>query len=1098
MAKKFKKVLSAFLAALICTSTMSVAINAAETVWQGNDVKLVIAQGEDPYVYAIAQDPANNRWYYETSNHTVTKEVTGGGAVHIFPIVDTTKVTGEWIPDGIYRRGVSNYDVMYCCDAVTGTDGEIYYKRVNIEDSEYISKADAKKLRAIVENAYPYVSVEEAVAALKEAGFAQADELDRSELIAATQAAIWTIANPDSGDSYRYNRTATTAQKLTWGGYMHEFADEITNFTDSKTSRKYLTNPNGVGDRVNALIDFYLAMEGVDAKAGQIVINDLDISSSKLAKSVELYDVKINVSLNQGADENDSIALNVYVDGELAVTYGVTETTNYEVELKAKADANIKVVVSGTQNLDRGVYFYIPKPQDIDGDGVATSREVSQNLIGVASGETPVYAEENIKLRKIDKTATELDGDFVDVTLEVTGNVEYNSGEKLPVDIIYILGGFLSEEEVMADTMIGALTDTFRELINEGVPVNFGIVPFSSTKDPVMPLTSLAAEADLEALPAKIAAAIQEAGNVYDGVNMENALLTATEMFGASELGQMGRTDRQHLVMISSGHTYYFNSGENNEYISTVPVSFKKGTVDTNEVFYMEKAWMRARNNSTNSYPVPKAISEYYKANTDKYDSEWDCYWSLIDQWARADIAAGDSIVYNATTREAGDFISWFNSGKYSSATGSDGKGGTFTSTGYGKVISNPDPDQIEGILKFDMDDGSTNCGPNPFVLEYAAHAISYERAMWEAYTFIQENITGAGINFYPVYNPLRENGTASNGSHYDYTWTTNYIGHCFMNMLAGGEAIWFSADKVFFDGIKAEIIGESSSASGEAVVPFVEDFIGVDFDFTGEKVVLTFNGVEYTTNAIATADSATASYEFVDENGKVGFTMDYFKGETPAEERFVWYFYQSVGAEDTVTLTYELKLVNRNETPGKCFIAYTNESATLYPNGDRNYGQIFPKPFVEYCNPDNTPPTISFNSGDASNISFMLIDKETGEVEFLYKVDIEDETSFEIPTEEGKVSAVFVKQSTSGMFWFSEKVGADLAKSAVECLAANNPSYKGYNAMAYGAGEHELEFKNGKFVTYTFTGEEDGGCLEFKEVIVETPNKNKNKNKNK
>ena len=83
-------------------------------------------------------------------------------------------------------------------------------------------------------------------------------------------------------------------------------------------------------------------------------------------------------------------------------------------------------------------------------------------------------------------------------------------------------------------------------------------------------------------------------------------------------------------------------------------------------------------------------------------------------------------------------------------------------------------------------------------------------------------------------------------------------------------------------------------------------------------------------------------------------------------------------------------------------------------------------------------------------------------------------------------------------MFWFSEKVGADLAKSAVECLAANNPSYKGYNAMAYGAGEHELEFKNGKFVTYTFTGAEDGGCLEFKEVIGETPNKNKNKNKNK
>ncbi len=242
MAKNFKKGLSAFLAALMCTSTMSLAVNAAETVWQGDDAKLNIAAGENPYVYAIAQDPANNRWYYETSNHTVKKEVTGGGAVHIFPMVDTTKVTGEWTPDGIYNSGVSNYDVMYCCDATTGTDGYFYYKRVNLEDGEYVSEADAKKLRAIVENAYPYVSVEEAKAALKKAGFAQADELDRSELISATQAAIWKIANPDSGDSYRYNQTATTAQKLRWGGYMHEFASEITNFTDSTTSRNLLKN----------------------------------------------------------------------------------------------------------------------------------------------------------------------------------------------------------------------------------------------------------------------------------------------------------------------------------------------------------------------------------------------------------------------------------------------------------------------------------------------------------------------------------------------------------------------------------------------------------------------------------------------------------------------------------------------------------------------------------------------------------------------------------------------------------------------------------------------------------------------------------------
>ena len=951
MAKNLKRMLSAVLAIAMIAGLAMPAFADAATLWQGDDVQLSFEAGVDPYVYAIAQDPANNRWYYETSNHAV--QLTGGGAVHIFPMVDTTKVTGKWEPSGIYESGVSNYDVMYCCDAITGTDNEAYYKRVNLEDSEYFTDAQAKKLRAIVENAYPYVSVEEAKAALKEAGFEQAEKLDRSELITATQAAIWIISNPDSGDTYRYAKTAKTGRKLLWGGYMHEFADEITNFTDSKTSTGYLNNPNGVGDRINALIDFYLAMEGVEAKNGQIVITNLDVSNTKLAKSEDLYAVEINVALNHGADDNDNVTLNVYVDGVLSETVNVTEETNYTVALNAKANANIKVVVSGTQNLERGVYFYTPEPQDIDGDGIATSREVSQNLIGVANGETPVCAEENFTLRKIDKYAENFDGDFVDVTLEVTSKVDYIPGGKLPVDIIYILGGFLSEEQVMTNTMIGALTDTFRELINAGVPVNFGIVPFSSTKDPVMPLTSLTSEADLEALPAKIAAAIQEAGNVYDGVNMENALLTATEMFSASELGQMGRTDRQHLVMVSSGHTYYFNSGDNNEYISTVPVSFKNGSVDTNEVFYMEKAWMRARNNSTNSYPVPKAISEYYKANADKYESEWDCYWSFIDQWAKADIAAGDTVVYEATTREAANFISWFNSGKYSSNSS------TFTYSGNGAVVSNLGNNKIEDVLEFDMTNSAERgvvhgvSGPNPFLDESAAHAISYERAMWEAYTFIQENVTGAGINFYPVYNPLRENGTASNGSHYDYTWTTNYIGHCFMNMLAGGEAVWYSADKVFFDGIKAEIVGAATS-TGEAQIPFVEDFIGFgkdyNFDFTGNKLVLTFNGVEYTTNVIATAEGATASYAFVDANGKVGFTMDYFKGNGTTEERFVWYFLQSITGEDNVKLTYQLELVKRSEEVGT-HVAYTNQSATLYPNGDREYGQLFPVPEVQYTN---------------------------------------------------------------------------------------------------------------------------------------------------
>ena len=147
-------------------------------------------------------------------------------------------------------------------------------------------------------------------------------------------------------------------------------------------------------------------------------------------------------------------------------------------------------------------------------------------------------------------------------------------------------------------------------------------------------------------------------------------------------------------------------------------------------------------------------------------------------------------------------------------------------------------------------------------------------------------------------------------------------------------------------------------------------------------------------------------------------------------------------------------------------------DKSTFYTEGLNIYVKNFaPKAPEVPEEPEKEEITVSFNSGDASNISFMLIDKETGEVEFLKKIDIENQTSFVIPSAEGKISAVFIKQSTSGMFWFAEDVDEDIQQAVIDCLKANNPSYKGHNAIAFGNGDHQLEFKTGKFVTYHFEG---------------------------
>lgn len=120
----------------------------------------------------------------------------------------------------------------------------------------------------------------------------------------------------------------------------------------------------------------------------------------------------------------------------------------------------------------------------------------------------------------------------------------------------------------------------------------------------------------------------------------------------------------------------------------------------------------------------------------------------------------------------------------------------------------------------------------------------------------------------------------------------------------------------------------------------------------------------------------------------------------------------------------------------------------------------------------DEAIKNVSFKKGQASNISFMLIDKN-GNVEFVCKKDIGNETSFDIVNKEGYISAVFIKQATSGMIWTSEEVDEKVLNSIIESIIENNKSYKGHDDVTFGAGDHTLTYKNGgkktKSVVYTF-----------------------------
>ena len=431
MKKTALRFLSLMMALILCLSVSNLSAFAAETIngntWYGDEVAVDITEGTDGYNYMVLfRKPVHG---YEFAGHFIGE----GEGAQTFVVIDTAQHNGTtWAPNGLYELGTSNYDVLYCCDVETMVADSTYYKRVNLEDSEYYNVDQAKKIRAIVTNSYPYVSLEDMKAALAEAGFEYAEELKRGEIISAVQAAIWASANNMTAEDFRYAKSYKVSDNLQWGYPMHDTSND--SGLDVSGKRVFATYEE-VGIRHDALVDYLLALPGVEADHNQIVITNIEVADSLVYNDNGIYDIRVNVELNRGADADDDVVITAYVGDEAVETIKVTQESNYALSFQASVMDKIKVVVSGTQNMEKGVYFYAPKPADVNGDGEATSREVSQNLVGVSMGQTPVYAEAevepefpeeppvnfNLSIHKIDENGESLTGAAFNLYYSVDG-----------------------------------------------------------------------------------------------------------------------------------------------------------------------------------------------------------------------------------------------------------------------------------------------------------------------------------------------------------------------------------------------------------------------------------------------------------------------------------------------------------------------------------------------------------------------------------------------------------------------------------------------------------------------------------------------------
>ena len=141
--KKLNKIISALLAIMFCITCIPFAVFAAETeseapecVWYGDQVAVDVTAGEEGYTFmSLFRKYVHG---YEFGGHFMGE----GEGPQTFVIIDTVAHDGKtWTPDGTYVSGSSNYEVVYCCDVETMIEDGVYYKRMNLEDSEYYDEA---------------------------------------------------------------------------------------------------------------------------------------------------------------------------------------------------------------------------------------------------------------------------------------------------------------------------------------------------------------------------------------------------------------------------------------------------------------------------------------------------------------------------------------------------------------------------------------------------------------------------------------------------------------------------------------------------------------------------------------------------------------------------------------------------------------------------------------------------------------------------------------------------------------------------------------------------------------------------------------------
>lgn len=327
-----------------------------------------MAEGEEYYWHSKSTEE-NTKTYYQRSVHRICE---GGYIPAIYNIVD----------------GGGEQHNVYCCDYevnILKTGDKIAYRRLTLENSGYYDEEAAKKIRAIVLNSYPVLSLNEMMQNMEKENYVLNESVSEEQMLSGTQRAIWQCSNKSEVENqkvYRYSHRITDG-----------YSDVIKVPEDTyKESNEYYDE--NINENVQKVYDYLMSLNGKEASPGGIVLNGVQAAPLSAGTSGAV-DVLLRFELKNDRhggitlDEKDVLTLTANNQIFPCSEWKNEGNGTYSVKLQGvTAGENIDVAISGEQYLARDAYFYEP----------VSGRHAAQCFVGVAEGMTPVFARGSFKI----------------------------------------------------------------------------------------------------------------------------------------------------------------------------------------------------------------------------------------------------------------------------------------------------------------------------------------------------------------------------------------------------------------------------------------------------------------------------------------------------------------------------------------------------------------------------------------------------------------------------------------------------------------------------------------------------------------------------